>query len=191
MGTCPTHNQLIYVTEPEEVISLFSTLNDTFYLDTSNQILINFRNLSTGSAYYDWDLGDGNSSYDFSVNHTYTSPGTYSVKLISKMDSIGSCIDEFEKSIHIIDPFSNIIDEFFAFVNVFQSQKELTIEYGNNFFEFCYLSDISGKRITYDMKREEGSSTIAVSIPSIKPGIYFLSFELDNGRIFSRKVFLK
>ena len=87
-GTCPTQNQLIYVTEPEEVISLFSTLNDTFYLDTSNQVSINFRNLSSGAAFYEWNLGDGNSSNHFSVNHTYTSPGTYSVKLISKMDSM-------------------------------------------------------------------------------------------------------
>ncbi|GIR60072.1 MAG: hypothetical protein CM15mP65_26530 [Crocinitomicaceae bacterium] len=96
VGTCPTHNQLIYVTEPEEVISLFSTISDTFYLDTSNQISINFRNLSTGSTYYEWDLGDGNSSNNFSVNHTYVNPGTYNVKLTSKMDSIGTCIDEFE-----------------------------------------------------------------------------------------------
>ena len=71
------------------------------------------------------------------------------------MDSIGTCVDEYEKMIYIIDPFANIVDEFFAFVNVFQMQNELTIEYGNNFFKFCYLSDISGKRITNNMKREE------------------------------------
>ena len=191
VGTCPSHNQLIYVTEPEEVISLFSTISDTFYLDTSNQISINFRNLSTGSAFYEWDLGDGNSSNNFSENHTYTSPGIYTVKLISKMDSIGTCVDEYEKMIHIIDPFSNIIDEFFISVYVFKMQNELTIEYGNNLFNFCYLNDISGKRITNNMKREDGSSTIKVSIPSTKPGIYFLSFELDNGRVFTTKVFLK
>ena len=190
LGSCPTHNQLIYVTEPEEVISMFSTISDTFYLDTNNQILINFRNLSTGSAFYEWDLGDGNSSNNFSVNHTYTSPGIYSVKLISKMDSIGTCVDEYEKMIYIIDPFANIVDEFFAFVNVFQMQNELTIEYGNNFFKFCYLSDISGKRITNNMKREAGSSIIKASIPSTKPGIYFLCFEQDNGRVFTTKVFL-
>ena len=31
IGACPTHNQLIYVTEPQEVISLFSTIADTFF----------------------------------------------------------------------------------------------------------------------------------------------------------------
>ena len=190
-GTCPTQNQLIYVTEPEQVISLFSTLSDTFYLDTSNQVSINFRNLSSGAAFYEWNLGDGNSSNHFSVNHTYTSPGTYSVKLISKMDSTGTCIDEYEKLIFIINPFSSIIDEFFSLINVFQKHNVLTIEYGNNIFDFCYLNDISGKRITNKIKRDEDSSIITASIPSIKPGIYFLSFELDNGSVFTRKVFLK
>ena len=94
------------------------------------------------------------------------------------------------KIIYIIDPFVNIVDEFFAFVNVFQMQNELTIEYGNNFFNFCYLSDISGKRITNNMKREAGSSILKACIPPTKPGIYFLSFELDNGRVFTTKVFL-
>ena len=191
IGSCPTHNQLIYITEPEQVISLFSTLRDTFYLDTSNQVSINFRNLSSGSSFYEWDLGDGSISNNFSVNHTYTSPGTYSVKLISKMDSMGTCTDVYEKLIYIINPYLTIIDEFTSTINVYQKQNVLTIEYGNNIFDFCYFNDISGKRIMNKIKREEDSSTITVSIPSTKPGIYFLCFQLANGRVFSKKVLIK
>ena len=191
VGTCPTNNQLIYVTEPEEVISLFSTISDTFYLDTSNQISINFRNLSTGSTYYEWDLGDGNSSDYFSVDHTYTSPGTYSVKLISKMDSVGTCVDQYEKLIYIINPLSSVVDDFFDLINVFQNQNVLKIEFGANKFDYCYLNDILGKRITNKIKREEDSSTLTVSIPTIKSGVYFISFKLNDGSIFTRKIFLK
>ena len=31
VGNCPTHNQLIYITEPVEVIANFSTIADTFF----------------------------------------------------------------------------------------------------------------------------------------------------------------
>ena len=56
VGTCPTQNQLIYITEPEEVVSLFSTISDTFYLDSNYQINVTFKNLSseifTGCFYH-------------------------------------------------------------------------------------------------------------------------------------------
>ena len=48
----------------------------------------------------------------FSVNHMYYNPGVYNVKLTSKMDSIGTCVDEYEKLIYIIDLY-NIIEKFF------------------------------------------------------------------------------
>ena len=101
VGSCPTHNQLIYVTEPEEVISLFSTISDTFYLDTSNQISINFRNLSTGSTYYEWDLGDGNTSNNVNPNHTYYSSGSKTVTLRAYKDSSKVCESIFQKEIYI------------------------------------------------------------------------------------------
>ncbi len=174
VGTCPTHNQLIYVTEPEEVISLFSTVSDTFYLDTSNQISINFRNLSTGSTYHVWDFGDGNNSNNFSANHIYYNPGTYSVKLISKMDSTGTCVDEYEKLIYIIGPISNINNElnidnlqfdiknkvlYLAFKNTKQQQKKITIK------------DIQGKNIL--TKNVFGD--IQIDLQYFKSGMYLVT----------------
>ena len=180
VGTCPTHNQLIYVTEPEEVISLFSTVSDTFYLDTSNQISINFRNLSTGSTHYEWDLGDGNSSNNFSVYHTYVNPGTYNVKLTSKMDSIGTCIDEFEKSVYIIDPVSNILDE----VNIDNIQfdvknKVLHIKFENTVLQKNNISiiDIQGKSVFI----QDIISDSQIDLRHLKSGMYLVNIRNFKG----------
>ncbi len=44
---------------------------------------INFADASSNAAYYVWDFGDGTTSNQKNPNHTYTSYGTYSVKLMS------------------------------------------------------------------------------------------------------------
>ena len=190
VGTCPTHNQLIYVTEPEEVISLFSTISDTFYLDTSNQISINFRNLSAGSTYYEWDLGDGNTSNNFSENHTYTSPGIYTVKLISKMDSIGTCVDEYEKMIYIIDPISTINNESNIDNLKFDvKNKVLHIAFKNNNQQQNKISimDIQGKNIL--TKGVIGD--IQIDLQHLKSGMYLVTIHnTSEASIFQSKFIL-
>ena len=51
--------------------------NDTCLGDTSR-----FTNLSATNLTYDWNLGDGRVSTDYSLNHAYSSAGTYTVRLI-------------------------------------------------------------------------------------------------------------
>ena len=45
-GSCNTHNQDIYIIQPDEVIADFSTISDTFFLDTNSNIEIHFKNNS-------------------------------------------------------------------------------------------------------------------------------------------------
>ncbi|MCC5916968.1 MAG: PKD domain-containing protein, partial [Cryomorphaceae bacterium] len=68
-----------------------------------NQQPINFNNLSTISTgnitFTQWDFGDGNTSANFSPQHTYSSPGLYTVKLIHQ--GTGQCRDSIEKVVEI------------------------------------------------------------------------------------------
>jgi gliding motility-associated-like protein len=61
-------------------------------------VTINFQNTSTGTGTltYKWIFGDGSNSLSQNPSHTYTSPGTYTVKLIVK--NAAGCSDTLTKS---------------------------------------------------------------------------------------------
>ena len=59
-----------------------------------------FTNTSTNGVSYDWNMGDGNTSTQTSPTHTYTTAGTYSVRLIVT-SSIG-CRDTITQDITIL-----------------------------------------------------------------------------------------
>jgi gliding motility-associated-like protein len=44
---------------------------------------VNFTNTSTGAVSYEWSFGDGNTATSSAPSHTYTTPGSYNVTLIS------------------------------------------------------------------------------------------------------------
>ena len=51
---------------------------------------ITFTNLSTNTAYSEWDMGDGTASSSFNVIHYYIDPGQYTVTLNSYGDKKGT-----------------------------------------------------------------------------------------------------
>ena len=190
VGTCPTQNQLIYITEPEEVVSLFSTISDTFYLDSNYQTDVNFKNLSSGSSHYEWDFGDGSNSQQFSVSHTYQNSGLYNVKLISKIDSLGSCTDLFEKTINIISPS--------LIVNNFSSEGKIDCNMINNIlhlnmydhFSFdskLFILDISGKIIL----DEKINKKLQFDLGRSSAGIYLVKIQNSKSEtIFTEKIII-
>lgn len=64
---------------------------------------MNFNNTSTISsgtiASYGWDFGDGNTSTQQNPSHTYTSPGSYTVRLIAVSDS--GCVDSVKQTVNV------------------------------------------------------------------------------------------
>lgn len=57
-----------------------------------DSLLVSFKNLSDSMIWYSWDFGDGTSpSNELHPQHTYYSPGIYTVKLIVKAE--GGCTD--------------------------------------------------------------------------------------------------
>ncbi|MCE9540760.1 MAG: PKD domain-containing protein, partial [Bacteroidetes bacterium] len=61
-----------------------------------------FTNSTTGASNFQWDFGDGGTSTDVSTSHSYTSAGTFTIKLVSY--SILGCTDSLSDTIHIIVP---------------------------------------------------------------------------------------
>jgi PKD repeat protein len=55
---------------------------------------VSFNNTSAG-MYYTWNFGDGNTSSQFNPVHTYTTPGSYTVSLISSFDTVADTTVSF------------------------------------------------------------------------------------------------
>jgi gliding motility-associated-like protein len=54
-------------------------------------LAVQMQNTSANAQFYQWDLGDGNTSIGFAPAHTYTAPGTYTVTLIA--ENVSGCSD--------------------------------------------------------------------------------------------------
>ena len=180
VGNCPTHNQLIYVTEPEEVIADFSTIADTFFLDTNSSVDIYFKNNSTGSSYYNWDFGDGNFSQTKNTSNTYTIPGNYIVQLVAKNDSIGTCTNSMGKTIEIIGETLDYNSQ----INV-EDYQILILK------DKIFIYDLSIKSINlYNVNGQiikSYQNNKVINIPSLNNGIYLLELVNNDGSSFIKK----
>lgn len=89
---------------PASTVSKFSyTITNNSYAPAT----VTFTNESivpdnVGDAYFTWDFGDGSTSTSENTDHTYTSPGSYTVSLVVKT-TISLEIKEYSESIVILN----------------------------------------------------------------------------------------
>ena len=70
-----------------------------FSADTTNgclPLLVEFTDLSSNVIGWEWDFGDGSTSSNQNPNHVYTSPGLYTIRLIT--ENIFGCTDTIIKT---------------------------------------------------------------------------------------------
>ena len=179
-GSCNTQNQDIYIIQPDEVIADFSTISDTFFLDTNSNIEIYFRNHSSGSNYFFWDFGDGNYSQNKNTSNVYTTPGLYNVQLIAKSDSIGTCINSINKTIEIIG-------------ETLDNNSQINIEDNQILIlkDKIFIYDLSIKLINlYNVNGQiikSYQNNKVINIPSLNNGIYLLELVNNEGSSFIKK----
>ena len=190
-STCMATNQHIYIIEPPQVEAYFSTISDTFYLDTNGQVEVFFRNFSVGSGFFNWNFDDGVLSSLFSVSHTFNTPGIYNVSLTAYADSISQCYDEFVKSIIIINPFITSSNYFLDnSIKFFLKDKLLNVVNDNKIDMDLNINlmDINGRIILFD---KINSHFHQVNLQSISSGVYILGiFNLDGELLLKEKLML-
>ena len=185
-SSCSLNNHQIIVTEPEVVISNFSNHRDTIYIDSSGQALINFINLSSGASIFEWNFGDNNTSNEANPFHLYSNPGIYNVQLVSKIDSIGTCLDIFQKSIIVQSPFLNI-NHFsplgFTF-KIFGNTLSIESQTKNRLIKKINIYSVSGQ-LLYD--KELNSRHLTYNFSEFSMGFFLVIIEDNNSNKFSYK----
>ena len=150
---------------PPTVKSFFTIANTALNIDEA----IQFNNKSEDAESYSWDFGDGTTSTEKEPTKTYTSPGTYTVKL--KAVGPGGT-GNYSTDIVIVDP-NAVID----------TDKELYfIEYGTKLVRKISLIPGSIAETVVNMTGKEGHG---MAYDSVNQHIYYCDFQSANsGKIW-------
>jgi len=137
---CGNKIDTVFINEPAQITSQFSTSTDTNYL--SNGGNVNFNNLSTNAVSFLWDFDDLITSTLVSPSHTFTQIGNYSVTLDAHQNS--NCFETISKNIIVLDLATSISNT--------NSNEEVKILINNNLLsvkkdnmQAIYIRDILGK----------------------------------------------
>ena len=181
LGRCSIENNDIHIIQPEEVVSSFFLISDTFYMD-STSISILFYNSSTGGSIYNWDFGDGTFSNEKQPIHQFSSAGIYNISLTVFQDSSFLCYNNFQKTIVIenqifSDIFSSNLDNSIFIIH------NNSIHFKNKSFKNVSIYNLEGKLLL----RNKFSPVI--SLDFLKKGLYILIVESDH-ELISHKVII-
>lgn len=150
---------------PPTVKSFFTITNTALNIDEA----IQFKNASQNAESYSWDFGDGTTATEKDPAKTYTSPGTYTVKL--KAVGPGGT-GNYSTDLVIIDP--NV---------VIDTDKELYfIEYGSKLVRKISLVPGSTAETVANMTGREAHG---MAYDSVNKKIYYCDFQTSNaGKIW-------
>lgn len=145
---------------------------------TINQFTVNFSDSSQNALSWQWAFGDGNTDTVASPQHSYTTPGTYTVQLIV---SAPCGTDTATAQVVIADTVTTDIQQMHAekeMLRIFPnpSGQFLMLEFlQENNEGLMYLLDYSGKLIR-EFSVTPGTHPVRLDVSGIPSGNYLLRF---------------
>ncbi len=142
------------------------------------------------AATYSWDFGDGNTDTGYSVSHSYTSDGTYSIQLEVLEQS---CSGNSSQTLNLnTSGFAGIKPGMGLKVYPVPFESLLKVEYTVQRAGEVYISlyDLSGKQVVALMHHvpEAGLQQRSLELP-VNAGTYYL--EIRSGEQISRQLVIK
>lgn len=168
-------------------------------LNDSSPIVYFANQSSGGNIDLHWDFGDGTTSTDYNVLHTFDTCGTYNVILTAI--GTNTCVSVANYIIQVCDSlvqiFNNIEkpDDVFDYdMMIFPNPsdgKKITIRFDLSQSETvsCFITDLTGKIVAEPIsKKKMFSGTYFIEVREFfSPGIYFIVLNI-SGRVESRKL---
>jgi len=166
-------------------IYINSTVPQSVFTDTINNLQISFFNHSIDANSFLWKFGDGSTSVVNNPVHTYANTGTYNVELIS-YNSCGS--DTASQSITISVGINDIeADNISVFPNPVNDNLNIKVS-GNQKIEKIQIYNIDGKMIFDETLTKQNSDYYTIDISGYSKGIYFLNIQLSTKAIIRKIV---
>ncbi len=162
--------------------------------------IVNFINLSSGGNIdLLWDFGDGSSSTEYSLVHTYDTCGSYNV--ILSATGTNTCVTVANYILEVCDTLVQIYNgvgeeqpaslrEFIIFPNPSAGENlTLSFEIEKEEKVSCFIADITGRLIATpfdETKKQKGKHSIELK-HNLNSGIYFVMLSI-SGRMYSKRL---
>lgn len=142
-----------------------------------------FNNTSLMASAYNWDFGDGSSSFEINPSHTYSSSGTFTVNLKATNCGIeNNFIQNVTISQLNIENPENNDTNLLIYPN--PTNATLNIQLGNDLtINSLKIYDIFGKLII-----EKTENLNQINVENFSKGVYILEI-ISDGEIFKNKFF--
>lgn len=174
-GTCVSGTDTVTIGTSDPVAASFTISSDTAFLNMGASFY--FTNTSFGSISQLWDFGDGNIDTCFSCTHAYSSPGVYTVSLIS---SGAACSDTAVFDVVVLPVTIRELNSSDVLVYL-SSPSTLHLSAGKEMNGSYILNgfDQFGRRVINSQISHIDVNGIDLPIPTLASGIY--SFILTGG----------
>ncbi len=143
---------------------------------------------------WSWDFGDGGSSTDAQVLHTYTQPGTYVVSLtgtggegcsVYALDTVLVTASDIS---HVFAA-AGVTDQFLAVPNPVRDELTVYLETAVSTSAEIRVLDLTGRNVmTYPFTARPGGFQTQVDMGALPAGIYLLAVQLDGGPLHVQRL---
>jgi len=170
VGCSRTTTGIVITIFPMPVVGFTANTPDQC-LNGNQFVFTNTSTVSAGSMLYDWDFGDGITATTRNVNHSYTVPGAYTVRLIVTTDN--GCKDSSFFSVNVYE----------SPVAGFTANSPVTC-FNNNQFVFTNTSTINTGTLQYNWNFGDGTTatTRDANHTYLNPGGYTVRLIVTSDR---------
>ncbi len=178
---CGTSTATVTVTEKPLPKANFTIVED-------NSPVIKFSNTSTNASTYLWNLGDGTTSQDENVEHTYTANGSYTINLQSTNDC-GNSEKEETLTIGTVG-FEGIAK---ASIKIYPNPANdyVKIDLGKDYNQVKSVAIVNSFGQTLYLTKEVNQSVLNLSVKDLNSGVYFVRVLSNKGVFVLELVILK
>ncbi|PBQ32010.1 hypothetical protein CNR22_09585 [Sphingobacteriaceae bacterium] len=173
-------------------VDLISVSNASFSADSyqttlSNAGLINFVNQSGNSQFSSWEFGDNSGTFFVpSPSHNYTSPGTYTVKLITESNT--HCKDTAQQVIVVVDDVTALKsfskNNEVTLSTLSRGNYELAISFADAKDIEISLFDLRGTLLQKTDLNQVSTLRHSIDLQDLSPGMYLL--KTNSGKDFQK-----
>jgi len=149
---------------------------------SSSSVLVNtpvgFTNNSTGGDSHIWEFGDGQFTTEFAPEHTYATPGTYTVTLV--VDN-GSCTSTWTGQVIVETSTSISGTSAITGVNAWFANDKFVVEHGYNNGQPVTIEVLDATGRLHNTRQVAGTpARVNVPADGLSTGIWFIRIQNDG-----------